>query len=132
MGYVSVGGNLVVLGRSKDVLNIGDNKIHPSYIQNVLKTHPSVLDAVVVSVPDEEYYQVPCACVVTKPGTTATSGDLKVHFQNHFEKTPGTYGAIKFGCPKYWIFMDGFPRTPVGKVDQRMLLQRVKEELKIL
>ena len=61
MGYMSVGGNLIVIGRSKDVLNISGTKIHSTYIQNALKTHPSVLDAFVLPIPDDEFYQISCS-----------------------------------------------------------------------
>ena len=82
-------------------MTIGSSKIHLSHIQNVLTKHPSVFEAIVVPIPDEEYNQVSCACIVTKPNTTASSEELKVQFEEQLGIKSGTYESIMSGCPQF-------------------------------
>ena len=49
----------------------------PSYLENLLLTHPAVADAGVIGVPDERAGELPAAFVVLKAGMTATEADIK-------------------------------------------------------
>jgi fatty-acyl-CoA synthase len=68
--------------------------------------HPSVAEAAVIAVPDEKWSERPLACVVFRPGKTATAEDLRTHLANKF---------AKWQLPERFEFLDAIPRTSTGK-----------------
>jgi acyl-CoA synthetase (AMP-forming)/AMP-acid ligase II len=66
-------------------------------VENVLMSHPAVAEAAVVAIPDEKWSERPLACVVFKPGQTATPDELNaLMLQTHFAKwqLPERYETI--------------------------------------
>jgi len=63
---------ITVFGRGAVCINSGGEKIFPEEVEEVLKAHPAVEDAVVVGVPDERWGQKVAAVVQPKPGRTLT------------------------------------------------------------
>jgi fatty-acyl-CoA synthase len=74
--------------------------------------HPDVLEAAVIGVPDDRWDERPLACVVLKPGATATAAELRTWLS---ERT------AKFWLPERWAFVDVVPKTSVGKFDKKVL-----------
>ena len=62
---LDVDGSLVLLGRGSHCINSGGEKIWPEEVEEVLKEHPGVSDAVVMGVPDSEWGQLVAAVVAT-------------------------------------------------------------------
>ncbi len=101
-------GTLTLLGRGSNCINSGGEKIWPEEVEEVLKEHPAVTDAVVLGVPDDDWGQIVAAVV-------ATTGDDPPDAD-----TLGTWvGARLAGYkrPRRFVFADEVGRTTVGKLD---------------
>src|SRR5262249_56217014 len=69
-------GNLVVEGRRKDLINRGGEKISAEEIENLLLSHPAVLNVAVVAMPDPVLGERACAYVIPRSGARPTLADL--------------------------------------------------------
>lgn len=101
-----------VRDRKKDMFISGGENVYPTEIENVLYKHPAVHMCAVVGVPDEKWGEVGVACVVLKPGITASAEDLLEHLKNHL---------ARYKVPKRVEFMDALPLSGMGKILKREL-----------
>ena len=72
-------GYIRIVDRTKDLIKSGGEWISSVDMENELMGHPSVAEAAVIAVPDEKWSERPLACVVFRPGKTATAEDLRAH-----------------------------------------------------
>ena len=77
LGYLDSDGYLFIVGRIKDVINRGGQKISPIEVEEVLLSHPAVLEAGVFAVPHEKLGENVAAVVVLRPQAEATSEQLR-------------------------------------------------------
>ncbi|UWU70529.1 non-ribosomal peptide synthetase [Bradyrhizobium sp. NC92] len=77
LGYLDDDGYLFIVGRIKDVINRGGQKISPLEVEDVLLSHPAVLEAGVFAVPHEKLGENVAAIVVLRPNAEATSDQLR-------------------------------------------------------
>ena len=106
-------GNYVVAGRSKDLINRGGEKISAEEVENLILTHPAVLNVACVPVPDPVLGERMCACVILRPGRTLTLPEL-VEFLAEQE-------IARHKLPESLAVLDRFPLSPVGKVAKNAL-----------
>ncbi|MGL3150193.1 class I adenylate-forming enzyme family protein [Microbacterium sp. A82] len=76
-GRLDVGGYLFLSGRADDVIIRGGENISPGEIEDVLREHPTVVDAAVVAMPDDQWGEVPVAVLVILPGATVDPDELR-------------------------------------------------------
>jgi fatty-acyl-CoA synthase len=105
-------GTLHLLGRGSVCINTGGEKVFPEEVEEALKTHPSVRDAVCVGIPDSRFGEVICAVVEAADGEDPASVDLATHVKT----TLAPYKA-----PRRVIVVDTIGRAPNGKVDYKRL-----------
>jgi len=106
---VDTDGSIQLLGRGSVVINTGGEKVFPEEVEEALKTHLSVRDAVAVAIPDMRFGEVVAAAVELQPGTPAPSEkDLVTHVK---ERLAG------FKAPKRIRFVTSIERSPAGKID---------------
>jgi long-chain acyl-CoA synthetase len=110
-------GFFTVVDRKKDVIISGGFNVFPSEVEDALAALPGVVDCVVVGVPDRYLGERVKAYVVRTPGHALTEEDAVAH-------CAALVAAYK--VPRTVEFRDELPRTPVGKVRRRQL---VDEEL---
>jgi fatty-acyl-CoA synthase len=108
-----------VRDRKKDMFISGGENVYPVEIENVLYKHPAVHMCAVVGLSDPKWGEVGRACVVLKPGATATEEELMAHMQQHL---------AKYKVPKSVAFMDALPLSGMGKILKRELRQTVISE----
>jgi acyl-CoA synthetase (AMP-forming)/AMP-acid ligase II len=101
-------GAIHLLGRGSVVINTGGEKVFPEEVEEVLKIHPSVADAVAVAIPDERFGQAVAAAVELRPGTSVTEAELIEHVRARL---------AAFKAPKRVHFVETIGRSPAGKVD---------------
>lgn len=77
LGYLDADGYLFIVGRIKDVINRGGQKIAPLEVEEVLLSHPGVLEAGVFAVPHQKLGENVAAIVVLRPNSEATSDQLR-------------------------------------------------------
>ena len=112
LGSMDDRGYLYIRGRLKDMIIRGGENIFPAEIEHVLTEHPSVADAAVVGVPDEQWGEVAVAFVQRTPGSDVTEDDLRAFVRSRL---------APFKTPASVVFVDAFPMTPSGKVQKFVL-----------
>jgi fatty-acyl-CoA synthase len=113
-------GHVRVVGRIKDMIIRGGENVYPREIEEFLYTHPEITDVQVIGVPDERYGEELMAWVITRPGATVTTEDVR-------EFCRGQIAHYK--VPRYVKFVDGFPMTVTGKVQKFKMREVAIEEL---
>jgi len=101
-----------IVQRKKDMIIVSGFNVYPGEIESVLFTHPAVMEAVVIGVPDSYRGEAVKAFVVLKPGASATAGDLKAHCEKDL---------AEFKRPTHIEIRDSLPKSAVGKVLRRVL-----------
>jgi len=101
-GYVNI------TGRIKDMVIRGGENIYPREIEEFLYTHPDIVDAQVIGVPDVKYGEELCAWVKLRTG----AGDVTAESLRTF----ATGKLAHYKIPRYVLVVDDFPMTVTGKV----------------
>ncbi|MEO0549077.1 MAG: acyl-CoA synthetase [Pseudomonadota bacterium] len=107
---VAVDGTLTLLGRGSICINSGGEKIYPEEVEEVLKEHDSVRDALVVGVPDEQWGQAVTGIVELADGAALEEDTLKA-----FVRTK----LAAYKAPKRVVAMPDLKRAPNGKADYK-------------
>jgi len=107
-GFLDNDGYLTLVGRLKELINRGGEKISPREIDEVLLTHPSVAEAVCFGIPDRVYGEEVAAAVVLS--SSSTEAELKAHCRAVLSD---------FKCPKIIYLVEAIPRTATGKIQRR-------------
>jgi len=113
-------GYFYIEDRKKDMIIAGGYNVYPREVEEVLVTHPAVMEAAVAGVPDPKRGETVVAWIVKRPGDTTTEDEIKA-----WSKTQ--LAAYKY--PRVIIFRDELPKTTVGKVLKRDLVKEKKEEM---
>jgi len=100
-GYVNI------VGRIKDMVIRGGENIYPREIEEFLYTHPAIVDAQVIGVPDDRYGEELMAWVQLAAGEELTGEELREFCKGQI---------AHFKIPRYIKFVDSFPMTVTGKV----------------
>ncbi|QEV21655.1 acyl-CoA synthetase [Streptomyces alboniger] len=111
MATVDENGVVTVLGRGSQCINTGGEKVYPEEVEQALKSHPDVYDALVAGVPDERWGSRVAAVIQLRGG--APSLDLEA-VQAHCRALLAGYKI-----PRAVVFTDHIERSPSGKADYR-------------
>jgi fatty-acyl-CoA synthase len=101
-------GYLNIVGRIKDMVIRGGENVYPREIEEFLYTHPDIVDAQVIGVPDERYGEELMAWVRLREGAEALTADAVREFC--------TGKLAHYKVPRYVKVVDEFPMTVTGKV----------------
>lgn len=112
IGVMSEDGYFTIVDRAKDIIIAGGLKIFPREVDEVLYSHPQVLEAAAVGVPDAYRGETVRAYVVVKPGEKLTQEELIAFCKERL---------APYKVPKQVEFRDSLPKTLVGKVLRRTL-----------
>jgi fatty-acyl-CoA synthase len=117
---INARGCVQVHDRIKDLIRSGSEWISSVSLENALLGHPAVAEAAVIAIPHPKWQERPLACVVLKPGSRASTEELRNHLAADF--------------PKWWLpdvmeFVDQIPRTSTGKPLKSVLRDRFKDYL---
>ena len=105
-------GYTYIVQRKKDMIIVSGFNVYPSEVEGVLYTHPAVIEAAVIGVPDAYRGEAVKACVVLKRGVTATPEELIEYCKS---------GLAEFKVPSAIEIREGLPKTAVGKILHRVL-----------
>jgi acyl-CoA synthetase (AMP-forming)/AMP-acid ligase II len=117
---IEADGTITLLGRGSVCINTGGEKVFPEEVEEVLKLHPSIRDAVAVGVPDDKFGEAITAVVEPFPGAAVDEGDVIAHVK-------GKLAAYK--APKRVVVVESIQRAPNGKVDYKGVKARALEAL---
>lgn len=110
MATVDADGMITVFGRGAVCINSGGEKIFPEEVEEVLKAHPEIEDAIVVGVPDERWGQRVAAVVQPRANCRPASSSVDAHCRKHI---------AGYKVPKEIHFVEKVQRQPSGKPDYK-------------
>ena len=113
IGYVDQDGFIYVVDRLKELIKYKGYQVAPAELEDILSAHPAIADAAVIGRPDESSGEIPTAYVVR-------SGDLSAaEIMDYVAGRVAPYKKIRAV-----EFVDSIPRSPVGKVLRRVLVEQ--------
>lgn len=115
-------GYLQVVGRKKDQINRGGEKIPAEEIENLLQRHDAVVHAALIAIPDSLMGEKSCAYIV------ASDAALKpIALRKHLR----LQGVAEFKLPDRFEFVDRLPLTAFGKIDKQTLRNDIQMKLNV-
>jgi acyl-CoA synthetase (AMP-forming)/AMP-acid ligase II len=118
VGYFDDDGYLTLVDRVKDLIIRGGENIYPTEIENVLYTHPAVLEAAVVGRPDPLFGEQPVAFVALRPGHAATPADLLERCR---------VSLARYKLPREAYLEESLPKNAIGKIAKPVLRDRLRD-----
>ncbi len=116
IGYQDAAGFFYIVDRAKDMIVTGGENVYSGEVEAVLYEHPSIREAAVIGIPDPKWGELVAACVVLKPGMTATAEELMSHCRR---------SLAKYKVPRRVEFMNAdLPKNGSGKVMKRTLREQ--------
>ncbi len=105
-------GYYYIVDRKKDMFISGGENVYPFEIESVLYSHPAVVEAAVVGIPDDRWGEVGRAYVVLRPGRQVDPKDLIAYCRQNL---------ARYKIPKEIVITDALPKSPAGKILKREL-----------
>lgn len=106
---VEADGSITLLGRGSICINSGGEKIYPEEVEAVVRSHPDVMDAIVIGAPDDRFGQRVAAIVEARPGREAPSLEsIQEHCRDHM---------AGYKIPRQLHVVPRIERSPSGKPD---------------
>ena len=115
LGVMHPDGYIELRDRAKDIVISGGENISTVEVEQALMSHPHVLEAAVVGVPDSKWGERPKAFVVLRPGTSATQQELIAHVKT---KIAG------YKSPREVVIIVDLPKTSTGKIQKFVLREK--------
>lgn len=114
LGYMDSDGFIFYKGRLKRMIITSGYNVYPSHIEEVIESHPAVLQCTVVGVPHPYKQEVPKAFIVLKEGYIGmfVKDDIKAYCKKKLSK---------YMIPSEFVFRKRLPKTKLGKVDFKSL-----------
>lgn len=113
-------GYCAIVGRIKDLVIRGGENLFPREIEDFLYTHPDILEAQVVGVPDEKYGEELCAWIKLKETSSITEEDIRAFCDGQISRQK---------IPRYIRLVEEFPMTASGKIQKFKIREMMAEEL---
>lgn len=120
LGYMSEDGYFYIVDRKKDMIIAGGYNIYPREVEEVLYEYEAVQEAVVAGIPDAYRGETVKAYIVLKPGYQLEKKELDAYCKKHL--------AI-YKVPKIYEFREELPKTAVGKILRRKLVDEETENM---
>jgi long-chain acyl-CoA synthetase len=117
LGYMDGDGYIFIVDRKKDVIKPSGFQVWPRDVEEVISSHPAVLEVGVAGVPDDYQGEAVKAWVVLRPGQKATVDELRQFCRQKL---------APYKVPKHVEFRESLPKSMVGKVLRRVLTQEEK------
>lgn len=115
LGYLDDEGYLFIVDRVKDLIKVGGFQVWPREIEEIIAMHPSVAEVGVAAVPDARRGEVARAWIVPAAEQVPTEDEIRAHCAAHL---------VPYKIPALITFCDALPKSSVGKVLRRKLVER--------
>jgi long-chain acyl-CoA synthetase len=112
-------GYCAIVGRKKDMIIVNGCNVYPDEVDGVLLSHPSVLEAATIGVPDPQRGEVVRSYVVVRPGMSVTADELR----DHCRKLMSAYKV-----PRHFDIVTDLPKSSMMKVLRTELRSRAVNE----
>ena len=121
-GKLDAEGNLIIIGRTDDVILRGGQNIYPAEIEILLADHPNIEGVAVVGMPDRVMGQKCCVFIVPRHSEIPTFDEIVSFLKNK--------GIAPYKLPERLKVIDELPYTKEQKIDKKALRIKIAEELK--
>lgn len=121
LGRFDNGGNLMIVGRKKDLIIRGGHNIHPAEIEGLAMMHAAVAKAAAFPVADDRLGERVCLAIIASGADIGAAPDGEEMLRHLFDA-----GLSKYDMPEYYIVLDAFPLTASGKIFKRALVEQVR------
>ncbi|WP_160723077.1 AMP-binding protein [Bacillus sp. USDA818B3_A] len=121
LGYVDKDGYVFIVGRIKEMINRGGEKISPYEVEEVIRQLPAIKEAAVIGMPNPLYGEMVVAYIVSR-SSQGNSDDVTKMVMDHCEKKLSSYK-----CPAEVYLVEEIPVGPTGKI-QRSKLKEISTE----
>lgn len=115
LGKVDEDGYITFLGRSKDLIISGGLNIYPAEVEEIINSHPDVLESAVIGVSDKCFGEAVKAFVVLRDNLELSKGEIISYCRQRL---------ASYKKPKHVEFIDALPRNTMGKVQKNILRER--------
>ncbi|AOV07298.1 AMP-binding protein [Sporosarcina ureilytica] len=120
LGYMDNNGRFFIVDRKKDMIIASGFNIYPREVEEVLYEHDAILECVVAGVPDTYRGETVKAYIVLKEGASVTEEALDKYCREQL---------AAYKVPRIYEFRDELPKTAVGKILRRTLIEEEKKKL---
>jgi long-chain acyl-CoA synthetase len=114
LGYMDEDGYVFIVDRKKDVIKPSGFQVWPREVEEIVSSHPAVLEVGVAGVPDDYQGEAVKAWVVLRSGQQANADEIRQYCRQKL---------APYKVPKHIEFRDSLPKSMVGKVLRRVLAQ---------
>lgn len=121
IGYIDDDGDVFIVDRIKELIKYKGFQVAPAHLESILLTHPSVADAAVIPLPDEEAGEIPAACVVMNKDAREREEEI----MEYVASKVASYEKVRV-----LKFVDSIPRSHSGKILRRVLKQDMLQMIK--
>ena len=112
LGETDADGDLRIVDRLKDLIIRGGYNVYPGEVEEVLYSHPDIIEAAVIGIPDDYYGEEVAAVVAVRPGSTITTDDVTSWAREHLSA---------YKIPRAVQFIDALPKGSTGKILKRAI-----------
>ncbi len=119
LGYFDDQGYLFIVDRLKDMIITGGENVYPREVEELLYSHPDVLECAVVGLPDQEYGERVTAFIVSPDKGERDSDKIKRFLKEHL---------TGFKVPREFMFVDDLPKNNAGKMLKRKIRDQYKPQ----
>ncbi len=117
LGYLDERGYLFLTDRKSDMIISGGENVYPTEVENVIYTHPAVLECSVVATPDERWGEIVHAVIVVRDGAQVSSEEIIEHCRQ---------ALAGYKCPKKVTFLESLPKTVIGKISRKVMREQLQ------
>jgi acyl-CoA synthetase (AMP-forming)/AMP-acid ligase II len=119
LGVRDAEGDIEIVDRLKDMIRTGGENVYAAEVERVLVSHPAVVEAAVIGVPDERWDERVVAVVALREPNALDEAQLQEYCREHL---------ARYKVPKEIRFTEDFPRTGVGKIAKPQLREWFTQE----
>ena len=116
LGHLDAEGFLFITGRASDMYISGGSNVYPREIEEVLLTHPAILEVAVLGVPDLVWGEIGVAVAVLRPGQALDEGGLLTWLEGK---------VARYKQPRRAFFLVDLPKSAYGKVTKLTIRQEL-------
>ena len=113
IAYYDESGKFYIVDRLKELIKVKGYQVPPAELEDLLRSHPDILDVGVIGIPDERKGEVPLAYVVKKPESDLSTQKIHSFVESHVVSYKRLAGGVQF--------IDSIPKTSSGKILRRNL-----------
>ena len=117
LGHYDENGTLHYDGRHKELIKYKNCHVYPLEIENIICSHPGIIEAGVFGKPDPLVQEYITAAVIKAPGSAVTEQDIIDLVDKNVDDAKKLRGGV--------VFVENLPRNPIGKIQRRKLWQQI-------